>query len=50
MENNQLLQQKLLKQTELVDVNIEKAETEFLYKKNLCLSMGIAVTDYKQEN
>ena len=51
MENNQLLQQKILKQSELMDIRLQKAETEFNYKKNVCLSMGITVTDteYKAE-
>ena len=42
-ENNQLLQQKIQKQSELADVKLERAKTELALKRHECLSLGLSV-------
>ena len=43
VQNNQLLQQKIQRQSELADIKLEKAKTELALKKHECLSMGLSV-------
>lgn len=40
-ENNHLVQQKLQKQSDVLDIKIEKARHEFNFKREQCLNMGI---------
>ena len=42
-ENNQLLQQKIQKQSELADIKLERAKTELALKRHECLSLGLSV-------
>ena len=43
VENNQLLQQKIQRQSDLADVKLERARTELAIKKHECLSLGLSV-------
>jgi len=43
VENNQLLQQKIQKQSELADIKLERAKTELALKRHECLSLGLSV-------
>ena len=42
-ENNQLLQEKIQRQSELADVKLERAKTELALKRHECLSLGLSV-------
>ena len=43
LENNQLFQQKVQRQSELADLKLERAKTELALKKHECLSLGLSV-------
>ena len=43
VENNQLLQQKLRTQSNLAEIELERARTELALKKNECMTLGLSV-------
>ena len=43
VENNQLLQQKIQRQSELADIKLERAKTELALKKHECMNLGLSL-------